>query len=143
MITESSSFKMGHEYDVIVPRRETAYPIPGSDWDYLKTKVSRVSTPGLIHHTVGSAFLGVAGSAFVAALTLPDTTEQGPAVIRVVVWAVFVVTCVCGAVTLWYAHKERSRDTDWKKDVIEEMDRMEQKYKPEDTTTTDSDVASK
>ena len=72
-----NNFKMSQDYEIAQPKKKMAYPILVEEWDFLIGKIESISDDENIYHTIGSIFLGVAGSALIAALTLDLPSDDG------------------------------------------------------------------
>ena len=128
MTEQTPPFHISYKYEVVPLKKERGYLIPISDWEYLKKRVKLIKSVDSIFHTIGSILLGVAGSAFLAALTLPKAiTHVGSSTI-LVCWAVFGVTLTSGLLSLHFASQQRKVVTCSKDGVLDEMDRLEHKY---------------
>ena len=79
-MTNEPSFKMSQDYEVVPPQKKRAYPILIEEWEHLKKKIHCISDNANLYHTIGSALIGVAGSAFVVALTFgqPEDNSSTP-----------------------------------------------------------------
>jgi hypothetical protein len=114
-----------HDLSIVQPGKELAYPIPVSDWEFLRKKVDSIDSDAFISQTIGSLFLGVGATALITALTVPDNQGSKPMTFW---WATMIVTSICGAVFLWNASQDRTRVKSNKASAIEEMDRMKNRY---------------
>ena len=109
----------------IIPRKEEkSYTIPRSDWQFLKRKINDIESPRFLWYTIGSALLGIAGTAAFTAVLCNKSW----------IWVIFTGTCVGGILLLIFAHKERKIITHTKDDVLEEMKRIEDKHEEEVTS---------
>jgi hypothetical protein len=121
-------FRLSHDYEVVVPANEEAYPVPKSDWEYLKERINRIEAAGQIYHTIGSILLGVAGSALLGALTLSKEMAIIGSTTILVCWGIFAVTLISGLLALFFAYQQRNLISCTKNDVITDMKRLEQRY---------------
>lgn len=124
-----SSLEIAQGLSVVVPEKEEAYPIPRSDWDYLKDKVNRIAMPSSFYNTMGAVLIGIAGSALVAGITLRGNLAEDKDFVLYACWSIFAVTLICGAfaICVHYLTQKKS-STISKDDVVEEMDRLEKRY---------------
>jgi len=123
-----SLFIVSSDYEIIPRKREKAYPVLISDWEYLKKKISRIESTGLFLHTVGSVLLGIAGAASLAILTLPLALPQVSNHNIAVCWVVFTGALVGGGLTLYIAYERRKTTASFKEDALDEMIRLEGRY---------------
>ncbi len=100
-----------------------------SDWDYLKTKVANIRTPGSVFHTLGAVALSVAGSAVLVALTLPPALAIGTVPAHFVCWGVAATFGVAGALCLIFSSQQKRTLICSADDVIVEMERVERRYR--------------
>ena len=126
-MTGEPAFQMSQGYEVLPPKSGKAYPIPCDEWDLLKNKISKATSEPWLFHTTGSALIGMALSALLPIVT---NAFQLPAQQRAqdVTWLVLVITGVCGAACLYFAHKERQANRDRASDVAAQMQLIEQRY---------------
>ncbi|GAH58160.1 unnamed protein product [marine sediment metagenome] len=126
-----SNLTITHKYDLEYPEMEEAYLVPKSDWNRLRKRIERIKPPPTLFLTIGSVLLGVAATAFIGVLTLPDINGYKP----LVCWAVFAVASVCGGFSLFFYRRERTRYTSANTDIIEYIDEINEKY-PKHTDTS-------
>jgi hypothetical protein len=115
-----------HDLSIMPLEKERAYPISVSDWAFLKRKISCIDSGSFLFQTIGSILLGVSGSAFLTLKTIPDSPSGGNTV--VILWAIGLATASVGALLLWIAHQERLQVASSKNAVVEEMNRLENRY---------------
>jgi len=124
MSDKRSNLTVTHKWELEYPKTEEAYLVPKSNWNHLRKRVERIKSPTTIFLTIGSVLLGVAGTAFIGALTLPDVEGYK----SLVCWAVFAVAFVCGGFSLFLHRHQRKQETNVKTDIIECIDEIEEKY---------------
>jgi Na+/melibiose symporter-like transporter len=126
-MSSDSPYQMSQGLEVLPPKSGQAYPIPCAEWDLLRDKISRTTHEPWLFHTVGSALLGMALSAFLPIIT---DTFQLPAQQRVhdITWLVLIVSSICGAACLYFSHKERQIHRERTSDVVAQMQLIEQRY---------------
>jgi len=134
-MTNDPSFKMSQDYELVPPQKKRAYPILIEEWQHLKEKIQNIRDNANLYHTIGSALIGVAGSAFVAALTLNiPVPEDGSTPMPVVIsWFIFISASICGALALFFGHSQRKIQNSNANDVIEHMELIEKRYEQEKT----------
>ena len=122
-------FEIAVTQDYVIPERETerAYVVPISDWGHLRKKVDRVESGGSMIHTLGAVLLGVAGTALVGALTLPEAAVQFGVPARWFCWALFAGTLGSGGLCWYFVSRQRKMLASCKEDVLSEMDRIKER----------------
>jgi len=127
------SFKMSQDYELVPPQKKRAYPIPIEEWEHLKKKIHNISDNANIYHTIGSALIGVAGSALVAALTLdiPLGDNSSTPMPILISWFIFVSTLICGGLSIIFGRTQRKVQNSNTNDVIEQMKLIERRYESE------------
>ena len=122
-MTNEPSFKMSQDYELIPPQKKRAYPILIEEWEHLKKKIRSISDNANIYHTIGSALIGVAGSALVMALTLnipPGDNSSTPMPI-LISWFIFVSALICGGLSIFFGKTQRKVQNSNTNDVIEQF----------------------
>lgn len=119
--------------DVLRPKSGKAYPIPCDEWELLKGKLAKVSSPPWFYQTVASVLFGVAGSMLVTILsgTLPTATQSNA---RVVAWSTVIVATLCGLLSLLFSHQQRRLQVVYAREVVQQMEVIQNRY--ESTVTT-------
>ncbi|TLD52174.1 hypothetical protein EYY28_14120, partial [Escherichia coli] len=101
-----NNFKMSQDYEIAQPKKKMAYPILVEEWDFLIGKIESISDDENIYHTIGSIFLGVAGSALIAALTLDLPSDDGYMPRQILIsWYVFWASLICGVLSMFFGRK--------------------------------------
>jgi len=131
------SLNVNRPLGVLEPEKENAYPIPLSDWSFIRNKIRKIEQPTVLYNMIGSVLLGVAGSALLAAVVLqkaPDTISVG---VHVFCWMLFAFCLLSGIGVLYFDNRTRRKyNTGTKEDVLEEMDRLEKHFKTEARTVS-------
>ncbi len=129
-MSQDPVFKMSQDYEIVPPQKKRAYPILVEEWEHLKSKIKAIQDNANLYHTVGSVLLGVCGSAFVTGVTLniaPEVEGQIP-IQKIVVWVVFVVSGLCGGLTLFFGREQRTIQKANSQEVIDHMELIERRY---------------
>ena len=128
-----SSFKISQDFELILPKTKRAYPISLEEWSYLKKQIGTIHDDANLYHTIGSALLGMAGSALIAALTLDlPAGKEGQTAMPIIIFF-FISSLVCGGLSLFFGHKQRLVLKVSASKVIQQMDLIEQRYETEKT----------
>lgn len=104
------------------------YGVSSHDWDHLRDIVDNICVAEPIHLTIGTLFWGIAITAFFGALSLPE----GIIIIgfpgRLLSWAICGIFFFSGIPCLLYAYMERDNINSSKKNVINYLDHLEEKF---------------
>jgi hypothetical protein len=133
MTNNKLPFIFSHDLEIMPPKKEKAYLITKSDWEFLRNKINKIHSGDLLYHTIGSIFLGIAGSALLIIFTLPkdiDKLGYSPALI----WVIFIAGLIIGLLSLYFAHQKRKLVAVSKEDIIEELDRLKARYEQDKKT---------
>jgi len=132
-MTNEASFKMSQDYELVPLQKKRAYPILIEEWEHLKKKIHSISDNANIYHTIGSALIGVAGSAFVVALTFDTQPEDNSSIPTSILisWFIFVSALICGGLSLFFGKTQRKVQNSNTNDVIEQMKLIEKRYESE------------
>lgn len=134
-MSHDPSFKMSQDYELISPKKKRAYPILVEEWVHLKAKIGEIRDNANFYHTAGSILLGVAGSAFVAALTLnlPNDSAGRMAMPLLIAWFIFGTTAICGGLCMYFGYHQRETQKASATEIITQMELIEQRYEVEKT----------
>ena len=134
-MSKASTFKMSQDYELVAPQKKRAYPILVEEWLHLKARISAITDDANLYHTIGSILLGVAGSAFVVALTLPvPKSEQGEMTIPLIIaWFICATALICGGLFMFFGGKQREIQSSSTQDVIQQMELIEKRYEVDKT----------
>ncbi len=121
---------MKQELELTVPAKGRGFAIPDSEWEFLRQRVRKIQGPATVFQTVASAALGVAGSAFVAAVTLPHDVMVSEVPARLLCWGLTLLFGAVGVLSLVFSSRQKQVVACSREDVLEEMDRIEQRVRP-------------
>ncbi len=122
-----NNFKMSQDYEIAQPKRKwlTLFLL----WDFLIGKIESISDDENIYHTIGSIFLGVAGSALIAALTLDLPSDDGYMPRQILIsWYVFWASLICGVLSMFFGRKNKKINRTSAKDIVQQMRLIEKRY---------------
>lgn len=127
------SFKMSQDFELVPPQKKRAYPILIEEWEHLKGRIRSIRDTANVYHTVGSALLGVAGSALVAALTLdiPTKEDSSTPMPIMISWFIFASATVCGGLSLFFGRAQRKVQGSTATDVVAQMELIQKRYEAE------------
>jgi hypothetical protein len=126
-MTNEKPFSISHDLEIIPPKKEKVYLIPQSDWTFLRSKIDRIHSGDLFYHTIGSISLGISGSALIAWFTIPNNITNIYQT-SLLLLTIFFFTLFIGALSLLFAYQKRVIVASSKSDVLEEMDRLKNRY---------------
>lgn len=122
---EKPELTMSQQFRITQPDEQDAIFVPRSDWERIKKKCGRIKAGGSVFGSIGFIFSGIAGTALVTALTLPQALESS----RVICWVAFAISIVVATLSLYFSHIQSKELITSKDDVLEEMEYLEKKYK--------------
>jgi len=123
-------FEISQGFSIIQPNPDRAYPIPCTEWNYLKNKIGKISEKINVYHTLGSILLGAAASTIIALVSggFPKTEEGEVSSQIIIAWACVVVCLICGGVCMLFAFEKRKVSDVKSSDVISHMEVIEQRF---------------
>jgi uncharacterized membrane protein YuzA (DUF378 family) len=121
---------ISQDFEVRPPVSEKGFTVTDSDWSYLHKKISQISTGEIGYHTAGSVALGVAGSALIGAITLPESTKLYGMQSSLLCWFLFGLFGICGLMAFLFSREQRKFTVRSKNDALEEMSRIEKRCNP-------------
>lgn len=126
---ENEGLHLSTGLDVLRPKSGNAFPIPCDEWELLKSRLKKVSSPRWFYQTAGSVLAGVAGSMLVTVLsgTLPPSPQSDA---RVVAWATIAASSICAGLSFLFAHNQRDLQAVYVSEVIQQMTIIENRYEP-------------
>jgi len=127
MPTKSSTFTFDQTYELAPPKTKLAYPIPCEDWEYLKSSISTISVNTDKYMFISAVLFGIAGSAIVAALTIPPVCGASKHCIFIA-WTISGFTFVLGLLAFFCGRDATKEANTSKGRVINEFDRLNKKY---------------
>jgi hypothetical protein len=114
---------------ITVPSGMPCIPVPESDWDYLKTKVGAIRTPGNVYVGVSISAFSVAISALIAGFGMPSELMIGGIPRNVACWLLAAMLVLAGGLCLNFAREQKKTLTNTTADVVAEMKRIEDRYR--------------
>jgi len=121
---------ISQDFEVRPPVSEKGFTVTDSDWIYLSKKISQISTGETGYHTAGSVALGVAGSAFIGAISFPESTKIYGMQSNLLCWLLFGLFGICGLMAFLFSKEQRKLTVRSKDDALEEMSRIEKRCNP-------------
>lgn len=112
-------------FEVLEPRSGPAYPVPCSEWDYLRDRLKKVEHAPWFFQAAGFMLLGATASTFIALLVgaVPDEDRA-----HVIAWAATTVCTILGGAFLWLHHRELGVHRQAVADVLRQMELIESRY---------------
>jgi|GEM_PF-3294369 len=112
------SIKVSNDMIITPRKKEKAYTISYSDWEFLEKKVDKIYTPSLGWEKFGWLLLGIGISQIVTAIMCKSLW----------LWIAIFSLVVIGCVIIYFTSRERKIASCSKKDVLDEMKRIKEKH---------------
>lgn len=125
-VPSSENIQISQGLEILVPKGGPAFPIPCSEWHFLKNKLKEISRPPRLFQSLGFVSLGASLSTFINLLigAFPSTPSA-----KATAWAVVAVTAVCALVLLCSANQQRKLLEDNAVTyVVKQMELIEERY---------------
>jgi len=127
---EPSFIQLQQHLDVTVPVKEKGFAISNSDWHCLRQRIIKIELPNNLFHTIGTVALGVAGSAFVSMLALPQNLLLYGAPAHLIYCIFTFLFIIIGVLSLIFNYKLKQAPQCTKEEALSEMDRIERRFRP-------------
>ena len=122
-----SGYQVSPDVFVLAARPGAAYPIRCEEWANLKKKIQKITSEPWFFHTIGSVLSGAFVTTLIGIfLGTWEKPEQHQSLAHA--WAVVVVTGILAGMGLFFAHQQRSLQRERAKDVIDQMELIENRY---------------
>jgi hypothetical protein len=127
-MTEKGGFRVSQDYAILEPKSGPAFPIPCEEWERLKSRLKKVSSPPWLYEACASVLAGISLTMLVNILTdmLPDPKIHPNA--SVVAWAVFVGSGVLAMAFFGFSVVGRRMRNVYVSDVIGDMELIEKRF---------------
>jgi len=112
-----------HEYEVVTPSREIAYPIPKGDWEHIKTRIRNLNFDTPIYQNIGSCLIGIGISTIICAITYPQPVSN--ITIYYSLWVIGIVGAIVGIICWIFDHSLKTIRKNECSDIILEMEANE------------------
>lgn len=134
MNTPSNSFQYSQNL-VVIPARETrGIIIAKKEWDFLKSQIDDLDFDPVFFQNASSILLGAALATLISIVTgaISDANIKDATLIA---WGIFIICLVCGAMSAYFALKEREISRTKADSIITQMKLIEEKFELEESTS--------
>ena len=124
--SQQENFKIG--LNVVQPQPADAFVVMKKEWERIKARINKCGGHNPILQSLGWFLLGIAVSAFFAAIVLPINPSENNT--KIICWAIFGTSAISGLAVLiccWLFEKNRS---DMKQIVLDDMKAVEERNEP-------------
>lgn len=127
-MTDIIAFHVSQDYTILEPKSGAAFPIPCDEWERLKARLKKISTPPWIYEACASILAGISLTTLVNILTdmLPSPLEHPKA--SVIAWAICVSAGALALVSGVFAFERRRMKSVYIDDVIADMENLERRF---------------
>jgi uncharacterized protein YacL len=129
-MSSKTPLKVSHDYALLTPKRDQAFPIPCNEWDVVRTQIEHLAMEPWLFHTLGSLLIGAALATVISIWTGAISTATVSNAI-VIAWAVVAACLLIGLACLYFAHKERKVHRSNASNVVTQMRLIEQRFERE------------
>ena len=127
MSDTQSTFTLTQDVEIMRAQKTNAMLVDTQEWCFLKRSVEGISDSNSLFHTLGSSFIGAGISTFITFFFTTFTNEQETQ--KVVMLAASVVCILCGALSCYFAHKEKDVTKKSSDQVLFQMSVIENRFK--------------
>jgi len=141
MAKEPGKVKFSQDYEVARPLAETVLPVPLTQLRKWMERIEKCHDSSQFFVGLGWASLGIAASAFLAAITYPSSLEfvrhssDGAEVVNlraviteVACWGIFFAFLLVGAVSLFFSKEHGQHRAEIQKMIVEDMKTFEDRH---------------
>lgn len=126
-MSDKPTYNISQDFEIIPPKKGKVYPILVQEWTFIKDKVKAIKIEITLFHTFGSILIG----ASLSFLGTNLATEFKEPDMKIICWALFGVTGICGLLSFFYGEGLRKLHNSTPTDVVSQMDLIESKYEPQ------------
>lgn len=129
-MVNNSSFKVSQDLEVMSPKTDKAYIIPKREWDFLKKKVSKISSSVNGWYISGATVFGLSGTAWLNLffMDFPKNTDSSSVNKFTICVSFAICTVIVGTLLLLFGYTKRNDQKATVADVSEEMEKIEERY---------------
>lgn len=127
MSDETPNVKISQGYEVLTPKQDRSYPIPCTEWDFLKNQIDKTSATPWLLQNIGSVFLGASLATLSAILIGAVPSASGTGLLSLA-WVIFVACLFVGLVCYVCAHRESGIRRSHSIDVVKQMEMIELRF---------------
>jgi hypothetical protein len=133
---EDRKITVSREFSVAAPQRERAYPIPASEWERLKTKISRIAPEQNWYQAGGWLSAGVAITTLISWLVSDNPLGSRATAID---WAVVIGGGLLAGILLFVDSQQRKGIAETAQSIVDDMSHIEKMFAAEGTPLSNDD----
>ncbi len=124
------NFSVNQNLEIILPKKEKAYPISKDKWMAIKEKIRRIGNPTNLYQSFAFLFFGISGSAFISLFVANfPNNKDGPVSAIFVGFIIFTIaTLGFGFLLLHFSKRDQKNRNVTVDDIIEEMEFIERQF---------------
>jgi hypothetical protein len=115
---------VSQQFKVVQPYKQNAFLISSDDWGRIKKECMHIRPYRSVFKNIGFTSIGIAGSAFFAALTSSEAITFS----KMMCWDLFIVFISIAILSLYYSYLQGRETTASTNDILEDMEHLEKKY---------------
>lgn len=129
-MNKKENFTISTDIGIMRPKKDHAYPIPCSEWEYLKKRIGNIQADFPIFLTIGSVFAGGALTTFLTIITggIPSDQNGQTTIAIIIAWCAFGFCSFCGIVSFILSFLTRHRTKETAEDIKAHMTVIEERY---------------
>ncbi len=113
------------KYELVSPCCERAYVVPVRDWNRLIAQIERTDDSPSVLLALAWGLIGIAATAFFAAIALPQSTGFAT---RLICWFTFGTAIILGPTILYFASCHRRYCTERRRVIADDMRAMSSSF---------------
>jgi Na+/H+-dicarboxylate symporter len=129
-------FNFTQDYLVCKPKKEKMYPILESDWDRLKRMINNIIPKRKVFRILASGSLGIFASSIFSLISFESAENLSDWVLPTT-WSILFTSIILGIALLILDNQQKKVVTKSTKEVLDEMNIIEQKYNNPDDSLDD------
>lgn len=123
-----NDIRVSHSLSLYQLKDESAFPIPVSEWNCLKSKVSRIGTQHRIYRNLASLFFGIFASAIMALIAFYAGAEIVKPWVLPTAWAVCIGSLILGIVLIVIDDQQKSLVSQSTQAIVDDMESIERRH---------------
>lgn len=127
MSDDTPNVKISQGYEVLTPKQDRSYPIPCTEWDFLRNQIEKTSATPWLLQNIGSVFLGASLATLTAILIGAVPSASGTGFLSLA-WVICAACLFVGLVCYVCAHRESGIRRTHSIDVVKQMEMIELRF---------------
>jgi hypothetical protein len=132
---ESRKITVSREFSVAAPQSERAYPIPASEWEMLKRKISRIAPLQNWYQAGGWLCAGVAITSLISWMASDAPESSRSSTIEL---AAVICSTLLAIVLLFFDRQQRHSTAETAQNIVEDMSHIEKMFTTEGSPKADA-----